>query len=575
MRILSLLMILPTFLICLSFQYEADAAHDGTSNDHFKTTYSLNVLTEPNLFYIEGTGLYDDGIYVTTGKAPEEWNGYKFVGWKIDGQWYLYNPATILMDRNHRAVAHYVLEGKTHNVTIDTVPRVGSVLVDGVLYLPTELPLEFEWDEGSTHTISAGDAVSEASGTRYVFDKWTDLSRDKSRTITMDNDMNIRAVFKTQHYLKIISEYGTAQGTGWYDKGQTVNFSISPTEVIDERTEGHRYLFAGWSDGDYLTLPENSIIVEKPTTIKANWSEQYLLTLTSLIPEIAVPGSGWYDKGKQVALVSAEEYQSSSADTKYVFDRWVSRGNNPVLITNPQSESASLVMDKAYNVGVEWKKSYYIEIITPYGKATGTGYYQEDTFANISITPTELEIENDKIRVVFDEFDVGDAVTRIEPSVGNEQNNQKIGVLVDRPMSFVAKWKTQYYLDVNSVQGQVSGADWYDKGSLARIDLKAPYTPAGLWARYTFDGWSGDYNGESLSGNVVMNKPKTVKAEWKEDYSPAVMNSSIMAGVGAAGMLVYRRTKRNANGNGNGGILPWFHHTKNQELPHQSNPKNN
>src|SRR5574341_115588 len=146
MRKLSLLIILAALLIYGSSQYEADATHDGTTDDHFKTTYSLNVLTEPNLFYIEGTGLYDDGIYVTTGKAPEEWNGYKFVGWKIDGQWYLYNPATILMDRNHRAVAHYVLEGKTNNVTIDTVPKVGSVLVDGVLYLPTELPLEFKWD---------------------------------------------------------------------------------------------------------------------------------------------------------------------------------------------------------------------------------------------------------------------------------------------------------------------------------------------------------------------------------------------------------------------------------------------
>jgi hypothetical protein len=568
-------MILPALLLCLSFQYEADATHDGTSNDHFKTKYSLNVLTEPNLFYIEGTGLYDEGIYVTTGKAPEEWNGYKFVGWKIDGQWYLYNPATILMDRNHRAVAHYVIQGITYNVTIDTVPRVGSVLVDGVLYLPTELPLEFEWDQGSTHTISAGDAVSEGAGTRYVFDKWTDLSRDKSRTVTMEEDMTIKAVFKTQHYLKIVSEYGTSEGSGWYDEAQTASFSISPTEVIDQRIEGHRYIFAGWSDGYYRTLPENSIIIEKPTTITANWSEQYLLTITSSIPEIAVPGSGWYDKGKQVALVSVEEYQSSSSDTKYVFDRWVSRGNNPVLITNPTSQSASLTMDNAYKVGVEWKRSYYLEIITPYGKATGTGYYQEDTFANISVTPVELEIEKDRIRVIFDEFDAGEAVTRIEPNIGNEQNNQKIGVLVDRPMSVVAKWKTQYYLDVNSVQGQVSGEGWYDKGSLARIDLKAPYTPAGLWARYTFDGWNGDYNGESLNGNVVMNKPKSVKAEWKEDYSPAVMNSSIMAGVGAAGMLVYRRTRKNGGSNGNGGMLSWFHHTKHQELPRQTTLDNN
>ena len=33
----------------------------------------------------------------------------------------------------------------TRKITIDTVPRVGNVVVDDMLYLSSELPLRFDW----------------------------------------------------------------------------------------------------------------------------------------------------------------------------------------------------------------------------------------------------------------------------------------------------------------------------------------------------------------------------------------------------------------------------------------------
>ena len=39
------------------------------------------------------------------------------------------------------------------SITIDTIPRVGDLIVDGNLYMSTELPLKFEWNVGTKHNI--------------------------------------------------------------------------------------------------------------------------------------------------------------------------------------------------------------------------------------------------------------------------------------------------------------------------------------------------------------------------------------------------------------------------------------
>lgn len=578
---------------------QASATHEAGSGQESKkesvqpNKFSLTVLSDPPILFIEGSGEYTQGTTVTTGKAPELFRGYKFVGWQVDGQWYAGNPVTIRMDKDHRAVAVYTGVQNLMPITIDTIPRVTNVIVDGTVYLSSELPLKFDWPLRTRHEITIENTeIEEGLSTRYVFDKWTDLSKEQRRIIYVEEDMNLRALFETQYYLKIISENGKTKGSGWYDKGQSVDFSVSQTEVIDENDSSHRYVFAGWDDGDYRNSPKNFITIDKPTTVKAIWKEQYWFNLTSSIPEIPVPGGGWYDKGQKVALILDQEFESDSVDTKYVFGRWASRGQFPVVISDAKSNYASITMDKPYTVEVEWKKSYLLNVVSPYGRTTGTGYYEEGTYAEVSVTSKEVVTESNKIKTVFSGWDFGKAAIGSEqkaqpgkskqdsplgttgeqkaqpgksqqdtqPGTSKQtsqntkamldQNSQNTKVKVDRPMTITAKWKEQYYLDVVSTQGKVSGSGWYDKGQLANIAIEPPSVPLGQWVKHSFDRWSGDYEGNSMKANVIMDKPKAVKAEWKEDYSPGIVNTTIMAGAGIAGVMVYRRKRNNGNGSG-------------------------
>ena len=120
---------------------------------------------------------------------------------------------------------------------------------------------------------------------------------------------------------------------------------------------------------------------------------------------------------------------------------------------------------------------------------------------------------------------------------------QNLLVFVNSPANVTANWKTQYYLDVQSAEGTTEGSGWYDIGRLVPISAKIPSTPVGMWSINSFDKWEGDYDGTNPNGRIVMNGPKTVIAEWKEDQTPGIVNSMILGGIGVAAFLIYNKTR--------------------------------
>ena len=147
-----------------SFVLQANAQ---TSDD--TSQYVLRVKSEPNILFIGGGGLYDMGTSVTLNDAPEIWQDYKFVGWKIDSIWTSENPPTIRMERNHEAIAVYE-KSASGQILIDSIPRIAEITIDGTIYLPSELPVSFDWESNSEHTISVPETVKENTNTRLVFD---------------------------------------------------------------------------------------------------------------------------------------------------------------------------------------------------------------------------------------------------------------------------------------------------------------------------------------------------------------------------------------------------------------------
>ena len=503
----------------------------------------LKVDTQPRIFYINGYGLYDEGETVVTGKAPLIWDEYRFIGWKVDGTWYADNPVTLTMNKAHEAIAYYEKGTPTSKITIDTVPREANIVVDNIIYTPNEYPLNFYWDEGSEHSIELLDQTS-SDGVRYVLDSWNDQNISQTKTITVgEDDINLVGLLKPQYKLTLLSEYGETDGHGWYDKGSVVDFEVWPEEIFDENDSQKKFVFESWDRGDYRNSITNSVVLEKPLTVKANWKEYYWLELKSTSKDVSLSGTGWYPERQKVAL-SAYGASTQTSDTQSEFLRWENSGEHPALIDRSDSITTSVILDNPATITAVWKNSYFVNVVSPYGTTLGGGYYDEGEYAEISIKSTEIEVQQNRMKVIFDGWETGDASIVSLTDSEKDQFSENIKVLVDSPMTILANWKTMYYLDLQSDRGLPTGDGWYEANKIANIGLEPPKNPAGMWVRYVPEGWRGDHSSESISANVMMNKPKMLKAVWREDASPAIVNTSVLLGIGITGFVVYDKTQK-------------------------------
>ena len=76
--------------------------------------------------------------------------------------------------------------------------------------------------------------------------------------------------------------------------------------------------------------------------------------------------------------------------------------------------------------------------------------------------------------------------------------------------------ETQYYINVYSKYGSVTGEGWYNKGEWASISISPTSIDFGNDTRVLFDGWStGD---KSSSINIIVDKPMNITAYWIIQY---------------------------------------------------------
>ena len=262
----------------------------------------------------------------------------------------------------------------SYRITIDVYPMHTFVVVDGKTYLPTQLPVTFTWEKGSIHSIILPNTqIYKEEGTRLVFTQWDDGSKEMSRVITVEGDLTLIALYKTQHFLRIASPYGEPWGQGWYDEGSLANLGIDP---INEIVPGKiRVVFVKWSDGLSPWSSENSVYVLKPLTVTVEWKKQYWLQVDTTIEGATVTPSGWYDEGSRIIIRAVPEFEIEKNKQKFVFDKWVSLGENLAPIEQENSPFTSLVIDNYYWLRAEWEKFWYLKIDSQYGNPSGEGYY--------------------------------------------------------------------------------------------------------------------------------------------------------------------------------------------------------
>ncbi|MEM2275684.1 MAG: M64 family metallopeptidase, partial [Thermoproteota archaeon] len=98
-------------------------------------------------------------------------------------------------------------------------------------------------------------------------------------------------------------------------------------------------------------------------------------------------------------------------------------------------------------------------------------------------------------------------------------------------ISMIIEYRKQYLLDVSSPYGFALGSGWYDEGVNASFSIFPTVIDNGLMV-FHFSGWRGDLESHSPTGTIIMNSPKRLIAEWREDFTKIHILLALMLIIG-------------------------------------------
>ena len=187
------------------------------------------------------------------------------------------NPRTVELYEDTELEAQY---GTQYYVTVDTAYSTASG--------------EGWYDEGETATISVAETqVDQGNDTRRIFQSWkldgTVVSTDQSYSFTVNEPQAYTAEWKTQYYVRVYTDYSTASGEGWYDKGSVATISVAETLI-----QGIPFnkVFKGWRDqtGAIVASQQTySFTVDTAKILTAVWEDELnLMAVAGIGAAVAV-----------------------------------------------------------------------------------------------------------------------------------------------------------------------------------------------------------------------------------------------------------------------------------------------
>lgn len=172
------------------------------------------------------------------------------------------------------------------------------------------------------------------------------------------------------------------------------------------------------------------------------------------------------------------------------------------------------------------------------------GWYRQGTIVPVNRTSPDVINTDPGTRLVFEAWYLNNQSLAAEPGT----------IVVDAPITLVARYRTEYYLNVTSPIGQTNGTGWHTKDTVAYFQVDTSTVPAeGLFGllglKRSFTHWAGSNNflGPTTEpqSSLTMKEPTTVEAVWQDDYSSLALNTAIVVLVTAlVGVAVTARKRR-------------------------------
>lgn len=158
--------------------------------------------------------------------------------------------------------------------------------------------------------------------------------------------------------------------------------------------------------------------------IVAVYQLQYYLSLQAQLGAPLPQGQGWYNAGDTATLTIASQAVGANAGSRLVFQGWSIDGQS-----TQSGASLSLNMGAPHSVTALYTQQYYLKVLTDQGVASGEGWYDSGTTAQIYVSiPVST---NYGVNFVFNGWQ-GDV----------QSNGQSASVLMDKAKTAIATWRT-------------------------------------------------------------------------------------------------------------------------------------
>ncbi|RLE64189.1 MAG: hypothetical protein DRJ38_05970 [Thermoprotei archaeon] len=224
-----------------------------------------------------------------------------------------------------------------------------------------------------------------------------------------------------------------------------------------------------------------------------------------------LPAGGGYGSGSATlpeadyAVVVDEKFEEE--DTRWIFDKWSD---------GIEDSTREIRLFEDIKLKALYKKQYKITVESGYGTATGSGWYDEGATATVSVSPTQVQLGDNKIAVFKGWLKNGEFVSEESTLV----------VSVTEPATYTATWEIKtitvktYTVSAVSPYGTISGIGVYGEGATATVSINPTVVDHGNGTRHVFEGWvkNGELISTDPSYSFEVTEDVHLKARWKTEY---------------------------------------------------------
>jgi hypothetical protein len=238
-----------------------------------------------------------------------------------EGQWLLtsyaffYNASSpgyfTDQERGPGFIEMHIKVADNANLTLRTPHGNMAVSVDGTDFTTDQTGiLVRELKVLARHSIEAPRNVSIADGWRAVFRSWNRTDHENPKTLLIGTDLLLTVDYQDEFRLDVVSDVTQVSGAGWYRAGAVANFSaplLVPQQGLGGLV-GIRWRFTGWSGDIESTANSESVVMDHPYRVVANWVIDYeQLYYLAIGAAVLVAGAVAAFVGRRMAHKPSEE----------------------------------------------------------------------------------------------------------------------------------------------------------------------------------------------------------------------------------------------------------------------------